>query len=95
MVSDELFFIIFCIENYKVHRSITGKQTVRLFQKYGVFDYLKEFYDVLHTTGYQYINNDIDKTLFFRRKNTKPAVLSAGFSYPCLSLCARLNHFVK
>ena len=43
MVSDELFFIIFCIENYKVHRSITGKQTVRLFQKYGVFDYLKEF----------------------------------------------------
>ena len=23
-------------------------------------DYLREFYDVLHTTGYQYINNDID-----------------------------------
>ena len=24
------------------------------------YDYLREFYDVLHTTGYQYINNDID-----------------------------------
>lgn len=36
------------------------KQVLRLFEKYGVFDYLRTFYDVLHTTGYQYINHDID-----------------------------------
>ncbi len=59
-MSKEAAFTVFCIENYKVHRSLTGKQAVELFQKYDVFDYLKEFYDVLHTTGYQYINNDID-----------------------------------
>lgn len=33
---------------------------MELFEKYGVFDYIREFYDVLHTTGYQYINHDID-----------------------------------
>ena len=59
-MSREMSFAIFCIENYKRHRNLTGKQTVDLFVRYGVFDYLIEFYDVLHTTGYQYVNNDID-----------------------------------
>ena len=34
------------------HKSLTGKQTAELFRRYGVVDYLNEFYDVLHTTGY-------------------------------------------
>ena len=71
-MSKEMSFSIFCIENYKVHRSLTGKQTADLFRKYGVFDYLREFYDVLHTTGYQYINNDID--IYLEARN---ATLSA------------------
>ncbi|MCI6634732.1 MAG: DUF3791 domain-containing protein [Clostridiales bacterium] len=40
---------------------------MRLFEKYGVFDYLRTFYDVLHTTGYQYINHDID--LYLQARN--------------------------
>ena len=42
---------------------MTGKQTAELFEKYGVYDYVYDFYDVLHTTGYQYINKDIDEYL--------------------------------
>ena len=63
----EMEFIIFCIENYKVYKSLTGKQTVELFDRYGVFDYLREFYDVLHTTSHNYINNDIDIYLKARK----------------------------
>ena len=63
----EMEFIIFCIENYKVYKSLTGKQTVYLFERYGVFAYLREFYDVLHTTGHNYINNDIDIYLKARK----------------------------
>ncbi len=59
-MSKKMQFTIFCLENYKVHKSLTGKQTYTLFKQYGVFDYLYEFYDVLHTTGHRYINNDID-----------------------------------
>lgn len=66
-MSKEMSFAIFCIENYKIHRSITGKQAESLFRQYGVFDYLHEFYDVLHTTGYQYINRDID--IYLRARN--------------------------
>lgn len=63
----ETKFIVFCMENYKVHQNLTGKQVAQLFAKYGVFDYIREFYDVLHTTGYQYINNDIDAYLQARK----------------------------
>ncbi len=62
-MSKEMEFSVFCLENYKAYKSLTGKQAVGLFLQYGVFDYLREFYDVLHTTGHQYINHDIDEYL--------------------------------
>lgn len=59
-MSKEGQFTVFCMESYKTHKSLTGREVLELFQKYGVFEYIREFYDVLHTTGYQYINQDID-----------------------------------
>lgn len=59
-MNEELFFTVFCLESYKLHRNLSGKETAKLFSDYGVFDYINEFYDVLHTTGHDYINNDID-----------------------------------
>ena len=59
-MSKELAFTVFCLENYKVHRNLSGREVSALFERYGVFDYIREFFDVLHTTGHNYINNDID-----------------------------------
>ncbi len=59
-MSKEVKFTVFCLESYKLHRNLTGKAVSKLFTDYGVFDYINEFYDVLHTTGDSYINNDID-----------------------------------
>ena len=59
-MSKEMTFAVFCLENYKTHRNLTGREVLFLFERYGVFDCILEFYDVLHTTGYRYINNDID-----------------------------------
>lgn len=59
-MSKEMTFTVFCLESYKKHRKLSGRQVVSLFERYGVFDYIREFYDVLHTTGHNYINNDID-----------------------------------
>lgn len=70
-MSKESDFIIFCIENYKVHKSMTGKEINRIFREYGVYDYLHEFYDVLHTVGYDYINHELDEYL-----SSQNAVLS-------------------
>ena len=60
-------FIIFCLENYKVPRQLTGNQVFELFKQHNVFDYLIEFYDVLHTTGHKYINHDID--IYLKSRN--------------------------
>ena len=62
----EMAFVIFCIENYKVYRNLSGKETLKLFNDYGVLDYLEQYYDVLHTTGYQFMNRDIDQFLEIR-----------------------------
>lgn len=59
-MSKEMTFTVFCLENYKIHRNLSGRETLDIFNRYDVLDYLHEFYDVLHTTGYNYINNDID-----------------------------------
>lgn len=62
----EMAFVIFCIENYKVYRNLSGKETLKLFNDYGVLDYLEQHYGVLHTTGYQFMNRDIDEFLEIR-----------------------------
>ena len=51
------------MESYKQQHSLTGKQVAELFDKYGVYDYINEFYDILHTTSEDYVNYDIDKYL--------------------------------
>ena len=39
-----------------------------LFKKYNVFEYPASCYDVLHTTGREYIIEDIDKYINARKK---------------------------
>ena len=59
-MSKEMAFTVFCLESYKTHRNLSGQEVYSLFDRYGVFYYIRELYDVLHTTGHNYINNDID-----------------------------------
>ena len=62
-MSDEMTFTVFCLEWYKVYRQLSGKEAIKLFSDYRVFDYIKEFYDVLHLTGHDYMVRDIDSYL--------------------------------
>jgi len=59
-MSKEGVFLIYCIENYKREKFLTGKETMELFNKYMVNEYIISFYEALHTTGNKYITNDID-----------------------------------
>ena len=56
-------FIIFCMEIYKSKKKITGKESFDLFEKYGLFEYLTDGYDMLHTQGSEWLINDIDEYL--------------------------------
>ena len=60
-MSKEGKFLVFCIEVYKVAKQLTGKQVMALFSQYGVTDYVLSCYEALHTTGTNYIVEDIDQ----------------------------------
>ena len=68
---DEIIdFTVFCIESYKRAHNITGKEAIKIFNEFDVFGYIKSFYDVLHSTGMEYLVEDIDEFIN-RRKNVK------------------------
>ena len=59
-MSKTLEFKAFCFEAYRAEKKLTGRETMSLFKKYGVLQYLDTCYDALHSTGRAYIVEDID-----------------------------------
>jgi len=59
-MSAEGKFLVYCLEIYRKAKSLTGRQVIELFTRYGVTDYVMSCYDSLHTTGWQYTVEDID-----------------------------------
>ena len=62
-MSREGNFLIYCIEQYKNAKKLTGKQVSELFNKYRVWDYIYSCFEALHTTGDNYIVEDIELIL--------------------------------
>lgn len=66
-MSKEGTFVIYCVEQYKAAKNLTGKETADLFTRYRVWDYLYSCYEALHTTGANYIVQDIDAFIEVRK----------------------------
>lgn len=65
---DVALFVAFCIEEYGAAKKMFGEQVHDLFSKYGLVDYLSEFYEVLHTQGRQWLIEEIDEFIEIRKK---------------------------
>lgn len=65
---DIALFVAFCIEEYGAAKGMSGEQVLDLFSKYGLVDYLSEFYDVLHTQGRQWLIEEIDEYIKIRKE---------------------------
>jgi len=59
-MSREGAFLVYCMEIVKQARRLTGRQVNDLFQRYGLFAFVTEFYELLHVHDEQYILQDID-----------------------------------
>lgn len=64
------YFLSFCIEQYKNAKGLDGAKVINTFAKYGVLDYLKEHFEILHTQSYQWILEDIDEFISNRKNNS-------------------------
>jgi general stress protein CsbA len=51
--------MVYCIEIYKTAYKMNGREVMRLFDQYEVLDYITKCYGALHTTGPEYIIEDI------------------------------------
>ena len=60
-MSREGKFLVYCIEIYRETKDMTGKQVIELFMSYDVSNYILSCYEALHTTGENYIVEDIDR----------------------------------
>ena len=58
-MDDKINFIVYCIEEFKNAKGMNGKSVIDLFKRYHVIDYIRDYYEALHTTGRQYIVDDI------------------------------------
>ncbi len=55
MSLDVVDFIAFATEIYRFKAKLSGAEVDSLFSEYGVYDYLTENYDILHSFGEQRI----------------------------------------
>jgi len=58
-MEDTTKFLVYCIELYKTAYRISGREVMRIFVQYGIMDYIVKCSGALHTTGPEYILEDI------------------------------------
>jgi hypothetical protein len=59
-MSKEAEFLVYCMEIVKRARMLSGKQVYSLFEKYDLFRFVIDFYELLHVHGESYILEDIN-----------------------------------
>ena len=67
-LKDITYFISFCIEQYMNAKGIDEDEVIAIFSEYGVFDYLYDYFEVLHTQSRQWIVADIEEFINNRKK---------------------------
>ena len=68
-MSKEGTFTIYCVEQYKNAKKLTGKEVAELFTRFQVWEYVYSCFEALHTTGNQYIVEDIDQYIAEKKKS--------------------------
>lgn len=68
---DIVYFLSFCIEQYKNKHQMSGEEVANLFEQYGVLPYLEDNFEVLHTQGHRWLMDEIDEWINNRKNETK------------------------
>jgi hypothetical protein len=72
-VDDRIDFIAYCIEEYKEHENLTGREVIDLFTRYDIIPYIKSAYEALHVMGGLAITGDIKNLIAGIRSRRREA----------------------
>lgn len=67
--SQQVQFLIFCIECYIRKHGLSGLEAFALFRKTGLWEFLQNHFEVLHSQGDAYILEEIE--LFLKKRKSK------------------------
>jgi hypothetical protein len=56
-------FVIYCIEEYKARKNLSGKEVIQLFKKHDVINFIRTCYEILHIEGGPAICQRIDEAI--------------------------------
>jgi len=62
-------FLVYCVEIYKTAFKLSGRQVINIFNRYKIHEYIVSCYAALHTTGPEYIIEDITGLIEERKGN--------------------------
>lgn len=68
LTKDIMYFVCFCIEQYKKYKNMEGREVSVLFNEKGVTKYLADNFEVLHTQSRQWLIEEIDEYLENQKK---------------------------
>lgn len=60
---DLTFWLSWCVEEYAAEKNLSASEVSDIFDKKGVYSYLNDNAEILHTQGKNYILNSIDDFL--------------------------------
>ena len=62
-ISEESRYFLYLIEQYSMHKGITGKETLDLFEKQNIIEYIYSMYQTYHTERVNNAIEDIDRKI--------------------------------
>lgn len=65
---EEFEFYTYCLENYALHKNISGMRAWVTFKETGADEYVIDNYDLLHTQGLEYVLDDIQRFINRRKR---------------------------
>jgi hypothetical protein len=60
-MNDKEKYLLFCMETYKQHRGLSGREVYGKFQKYGFDKYVLDLYELLHIQGTRLLLKELDE----------------------------------
>ena len=62
-LSEESRYFLYLVEQYALHKGITGRQTLDLFEKKKLIEYIYGMYYTYHTERVENAIDDIDRNM--------------------------------
>jgi hypothetical protein len=62
-ISEESRYFLYLIEQYALHKGITGKETLEMFEKENIVEYIYSMYHTYHTESVDNAIEDIDRKM--------------------------------